>query len=651
MRVDFNTSSIESYKTFLRLKRIPAYQWDGSQAIVPDQYASALTSEKEHPRFSNWEPSDFLFDYQKAITKLAIQKRKFAGFIECGLGKTLILLEFAQAAQQNIGRGKNTLIVSPLMVIPQTLSEAKRFYPSLEIDQIAAADLQAWLKGNGGRIGITNYEAIREDLERGNLGGLILDESSLLKSHYGAWGTRLIDMGRGLEWKLAMTGTPAPNDRIEYANHAVFCDHFRTVNEFLARYFVNRGQTQNRWELKPHALKPFYRDLAHWCIFVSNPAVYGWKDNSETIPPINIHIDDIDLTTEQRKEVQSITGGLFVNQIGGIGQRGKLSQLAKGRSNGEDISTEKPEFIRKLVNSWPDESTIVWCRYNAEQESMQAVFPDAANISGDTPLEERLILLEWFKGEICTCERQKRIASICRSTTKTTSSDGISEALKSKQNTTPSVEQNMPSAMKQKREPGKKSKNGNPPILASDSIKECEHMDSLSTNTKQCSHDKKEPAQFADASRQVDQHQSLDCMLIIATKQASSEDCSAGTATTESENLKTISSCSKRLLCTCEQGKPCGRIMISKPRVLGYGLNLQIATRQVFSGLQDSYEEFWQAVKRSNRVGSTRPLNVHIPVTEIEAPMIQTVLEKAKRVQQDTEEQESLFRASGIIGE
>ena len=86
------------------------------------------------------------------------------------------------------------------------------------------------------------------------------------------------------------------------------------------------------------------------------------------------------------------------------------------------------------------------------------------------------------------------------------------------------------------------------------------------------------------------------------------------------------------------------KILISKPKILGFGLNLQIATRQVFSGLQDSYESFWQAVKRSNRVGSTKPLNVHIPVTEIEEPMIQSVLRKAEMVQSDTEEQQRIFR-------
>jgi SNF2 family DNA or RNA helicase len=86
------------------------------------------------------------------------------------------------------------------------------------------------------------------------------------------------------------------------------------------------------------------------------------------------------------------------------------------------------------------------------------------------------------------------------------------------------------------------------------------------------------------------------------------------------------------------------RVLIAKPKVLGFGLNLQVATRQVFSGLQDSYESFYQAVKRSNRYGATRPLNVHIPYTDIEAPMIDTVLRKAHRVEQDAREQEALFR-------
>jgi superfamily II DNA or RNA helicase len=88
------------------------------------------------------------------------------------------------------------------------------------------------------------------------------------------------------------------------------------------------------------------------------------------------------------------------------------------------------------------------------------------------------------------------------------------------------------------------------------------------------------------------------------------------------------------------------KCLVSKPKIMGFGLNLHIATRQIFSTCQDSYEEFYQCVKRSNRVGSTKPLNVHIPVSEIERPMVESVLRKAARVQADTEEQEVFFKAN-----
>jgi len=202
------------------------------------------------------------------------------------------------------------------------------------------------------------------------------------------------------------------------------------------------------------------------------------------MPPIHVHIEHVELTAAQRTASQKLTGSLMVNSVGGIGQRGKLSQIAKGKGN---IETLKPQFIRDLVDSWPDESTIIWCHYNDEQEGMERVFPEAVSISGSTPENKRQEMIDDFK---------------------------------------------------------------------------------------------------------------------------------AGRA----------------------------KVLISKPKILGFGLNLQICTRQVFSGLKDSYEEYYQAVKRSNRIGSTRPLHVHIPVTELEVPFVDNVLRKASRVEADTQEQEHLFR-------
>lgn len=490
MRIAFDTNSVSDYERFIAVKSLPKYRFCGAFAEFPDEYASIIGASVPKQRDNHYLPIAGLFDYQRDIAKMAISKKKFSVFADCGLGKTLILLEFARHAAESLPKGKAVLIVSPLMVVSQTMEEAKRFYgDTMPIEQVHASGLTQWLTSGKARIGITNYDALVDETPQGRIGALILDESSMLKSHYGKWGTKCIEMGRGIEYKLALTGTPAPNDRIEYANHAVFCDAFPNVNSFLARFFVNRGQTQERWALKPHALKPFYRALSHWCIFLTNPSTYGWKDNCANIPPIHVHIHDIPLTPEQRALVHGHTGALFADRIGGITSRTTMGRLAKGTFNGEQVPTNKPDYIRSLVNSWPDESTIVWCLYNDEQDRISGLWKAAANIDGSTPHEQRMRMIGEFKAGI-------------------------------------------------------------------------------------------------------------------------------------------------------------RRVMVSKPKILGFGLNLQRATRQVFSGLQDSYESYYQAVKRSNRYGSTRPLNVHIPVTEIERPMIETVLEKAKRVQQDTEEQEALFRDS-----
>ena len=493
-----DTRRLDHYDLFLRVKALPVYSVQGHTVSFPDEYLARLElAASEGSLEADYQPSEFLFDYQQDIARLAILKRKFAVFAACGLGKTLIMLDYVRHASELLslsGSGKRVLIVSPLMVVQQTMSEAERFYKgSLRLEQVRAKDLPTWLRSPGNSIGIANYEAITPELAHqwSRLGCLVLDESSMLKSHYGAWAQRLIEMGRGLDYKLCLTGTPAPNDRIEYANHAVFLDQFPTVNSFLSRYFVNRGQTDNRWELKPHALRPFYRSLSHWCIFLESPATYGWKDNVGVIPPINIHIHDVELTDAQRDRVRDVSKDLY-GSPGGVTSRSKLAQLAKGRHNGVAVDTLKPTFIRdELIGTWPDESTIVWTRYNPEQEMLRRILPGCGSISGNTPEDERIRIIQAFQ---------------------------------------------------------------------------------------------------------------------------------AGTI----------------------------RTLVSKPSILGYGLNLQIATRQVFNGLWDSYESYWQAIKRSNRIGSKKPLNVHIPVTEIEKAMVDSVMRKAKMIEEDTRIQECLFKEMSV---
>ena len=485
-----NTDRIEDYRKFLRIKQLPVYRFRGCVAEYPQEYENIVNGKKARRKAAtDGTLSPFLFDYQRAIVDIALRKQRFCVFADCGLGKTLIFLEYVRRVLDSLPQDQCALIVSPLMVVNQTVAECEKFYgDSLKLYRVASNEINHFLAAiDGPRVGITNFEAFSRDVDQGRLGCLVVDESSMLKSHYGKWGTSIVRLGRGISWKLALTGTPAPNDRIEYANHGVLMDAYPTVNSFLAKYFVNRGETSERWELKPHALDNFYRDISHWCIFLTDPRTYGWHDNVEQLPPINVHIHEVPMTDEQTEIAQDKTGDLFVTKLGGISSRSKLATISKGFSGKERIESRKPNYIRKLVESWPDESTIIWCLYNEEQAILEECMPFAESITGDTPLAEREGIIADFKAGRC-------------------------------------------------------------------------------------------------------------------------------------------------------------KVLITKPKILGFGLNLQIATRQIFSGLQDSYESYYQAVKRSNRYGAKRPLNIHIPVTDIERPMIETVLSKARRVQKDAEEQERIFK-------
>ncbi|MEG7700660.1 helicase, partial [Listeria monocytogenes] len=66
---------------------------------------------------------------------------------------------------------------------------------------------------------ITNYQKI-EHFDLSRFGGVILDESSILKSTDGHYRTKLIEQCAGIPFRLAATATPAPNDFMELGNHA-----------------------------------------------------------------------------------------------------------------------------------------------------------------------------------------------------------------------------------------------------------------------------------------------------------------------------------------------------------------------------------------------------------------------------------------------
>lgn len=116
------------------------------------------------------ELNPLMFDFQKDIVRWALKKGRSAIFADCGMGKTLMQLEWAKKI------GGKVLIVAPLSVTTQTQREGKKFGYEVTI-----CESQADVKDG---INITNYEKL-DKFECNVFNGVVLDESSILKSFTG----------------------------------------------------------------------------------------------------------------------------------------------------------------------------------------------------------------------------------------------------------------------------------------------------------------------------------------------------------------------------------------------------------------------------------------------------------------------------------
>ena len=154
----------------------------------------------------------YAFDYQKDIIAWACKKGKCAVLIGCGCGKTLIQLEWAKAV--NTHTHTPVLIIAPLSVVEQTRREATKF----GICEVNVCRKQSDVI-NG--VNITNYEMI-EHFNGSAFSGVVLDESSILKSFTGKYKTVLTEMFHDTPYRMLCTATIAPNDYTEIGTSCEF---------------------------------------------------------------------------------------------------------------------------------------------------------------------------------------------------------------------------------------------------------------------------------------------------------------------------------------------------------------------------------------------------------------------------------------------
>ena len=285
-----------------------------------------------------------MFDFQKFIVKRALKAGKYAIFADCGLGKTLMQLEWAnQVCKETKGK---VLILAPLAVVGQTIQEGLKF----GID-MANIDVQ-------------NYEQL-DNIDCSIYSGVVLDESSILKNFEGATKKQIIDNFISTPYKLACTATPSPNDPMELGNHSEFLD-VMSRNEMLAMYFVHDGGETSKWRLKGHAVKMFYQFVGSWAIMLNKPMDIGFEMIGYDLPKLN-------LLENQIKTPKRDNGSLFNDAIISATNFNQELRLTK---------IERLDEVVRLVNEKPDENFIIWIKQNEEGEMLKKLLPDAVEVKG-----------------------------------------------------------------------------------------------------------------------------------------------------------------------------------------------------------------------------------------------------------------------------
>jgi DNA modification methylase len=285
-----------------------------------------------------------LFPFQKFIVLRALKAGKYAIFADCGLGKTLMQLSWAEQVVKKTN--KPVLILAPLAVVGQTKQEGLKFGINMS------------------NIFVYNYEQIN-NLDCSIYSGIILDESSILKNYEGETKKLIIDNFRLTPYKLACTATPSPNDPMELGNHSEFLD-VMSRNEMLAMYFVHDGGETAKWRIKGHAIKLFYEFIGSWSIMLNKPQDIGFQMSGYSLPELKLIEKQI--ITNARDN-----GQLFNEAIISATNFNHELRLTK---------IERLDEVVNIINSKPDENFIIWIKQNEEGEALKKLLPHAVEVKG-----------------------------------------------------------------------------------------------------------------------------------------------------------------------------------------------------------------------------------------------------------------------------
>lgn len=241
------------------------------------------------------------------------------------------------------------LILAPLAVASQTVAEGAKFGINVNICE-TAEDLEPG-------INITNYEKLGK-FENAAFEGVVLDESSILKSFSGKVRNQIIDFFSNTPFRLACTATPAPNDYMELGNHAEFLG-IMSYTEMLAMFFVHDGGQTSKWRLKGHAEDVFWEWMGSWAVVMESPKDLGYEAEGYDLPELRIH-------------------EIIADGDAPVTEPMTLTQRRQARRETLSLRCQKAaDLVNGSAEQW-----LVWCDLNDESETLHRMIEGSVEVKG-----------------------------------------------------------------------------------------------------------------------------------------------------------------------------------------------------------------------------------------------------------------------------
>jgi len=315
---------------------------------------------------------DCLFDFQKHVLDWGIRKGRSAFFEDCGLGKTLQELVWAEnMARHTKGR---VLILAPIAVAAQTIHEGEKF----------GIECHRSHKGELFRITVTNYERLHM-FNPSDFSAIVLDESQILKNFQGKYRSLISQFMRKIPYRLLASATPSPNDFVELGTSSEALGglgHMDMLNKYFKNDLNNSSVGRHcgeviKWRLKGHAEKPFWQWVCSWARAIRNPSDLGFDDGGFILPPL--------VEEEFMVEARHLAEGMLF-PLPAVGMKEQREERKRS-------ITERCEKVASLVNN-TGEPALVWCHLNPEGDLLEKMIPDAIQVSGkdsDEQKEEKIM--------------------------------------------------------------------------------------------------------------------------------------------------------------------------------------------------------------------------------------------------------------------